>query len=177
MAKVTDPMSLFEYKLGVALAGEKAVERMLRTLAKEANDAQLRSGFERHADETREHIRNVEQVFERVGRSASAGKAPAAEGLELQHKAFAAEADETVLPEVLDLVAVGSAIATEHHEIATYETLIALAESLGASDAVPLLRENLAQEQNMLEQAKTVGQRLGSMASADMEATLQPGRL
>jgi ferritin-like metal-binding protein YciE len=174
MAKVTDPADLFNYKLNVALQSEKVVERALPKLAKEANNEELRRGFERHAEETRGHIENLQQVIGGMGRSPRSTKALVAEALELEHKAFGSEADEMVLPEVLDLVAVGSANATEHYEIATYETLIGLARSLGASEAIPLLEQNLEQERNMLEQTRKIGKRLGAFASGDMEQDLQP---
>lgn len=37
-------------------------------------------------------------------------------------------------------------IATEHYEISRYGTLIAWAEQLGLTDAIPLLEETLAEE-------------------------------
>lgn len=188
MAKVVDPTDLLEYKLAVILASEKAVERMLRTLAKEANNQELARGFERHAEETKGHIARVEEAFGLIGRTnPRSAKAPAAEGLELEHKAFAAEADEMVLPDVLDLVAVGSAAATEHLEIAAYETVIALAQTAGATELVQLLNQNLEQERNMLEQTRMIGERLGTAAvgepgrerlsAADAEAALSPGEI
>ena len=188
MAKVVDPTDLLEYKLAVILASEKAVERMLRTLAKEANNQELARGFERHAEETKGHIARVEEAFGLIGRTnPRSAKAPAAEGLELEHKAFAAEADEMVLPDVLDLVAVGSAAATEHLEIAAYETVIALAQTAGATELVQLLNQNLEQERNMLEQTRMIGERLGAAAvgepgrerlsAAEAEAALSPGEI
>jgi ferritin-like metal-binding protein YciE len=174
MAKVTDPADLFDYKLSVALQTEKAIERMLPRLAKEANNEELRRGFERHLEETRGHVDNLEEAIESVGSRPRSVKPLVAEGLELQHKAFGSDADEMVLPEVLDLVAIGSAAATEHHEIATYEMLIALARSVGANDVIPLLEQNLEQERNMLEQTKRIGERIGASASGDMERALRP---
>lgn len=176
MAKVTDPMGLFEYKLGVALATEKVVERSLKKLAKEANTDELRRGFETHLEETRGHIERVQQVAEQFGATARGAKSPAAEGLELQHSAFASVADEAILPEVLDLVALSSACATEHHEIALYEDLIQLAGTLGMSAAVLPLEEVLQQERNMLERAKQMAGRIGASASGNIEGALQPTR-
>ncbi|TGT13012.1 ferritin-like domain-containing protein, partial [Mesorhizobium sp. M8A.F.Ca.ET.213.01.1.1] len=46
----------------------------------------------------------------------------------------------------LDAGLVAAAQAVEHYEIARYGTLVAWAEQLGLKDAVPLLRETLAQE-------------------------------
>ena len=97
------------------------------------------------------------------------------EGLVVEHKGFAAAAADDVQPEVLDLVALGSASATEHHEIAAYESLIALAEGVGATDIVPLLERNLEQERNMLERAKATARRIGSQ-ERDLDEDLR-GRI
>ena len=163
MAKVTDARDLLTYKLQVVYAVEKQVDGMLPKLAQEANDEELRRGFERHREETQEQLANLERVFELLGEKPQRGKAPAAEGLELEHKAFAAQASDDVLPEVLDMVALASAAATEHHEIAAYESLITLAESFGARELVEPLEANLRQEQHMLEQVQKLAGRLGKV--------------
>jgi ferritin-like metal-binding protein YciE len=41
--------------------------------------------------------------------------------------------------------------AFEHQEIAAYTSLIAMAESLGDSAAIPLLQQSLAEEERMAE--------------------------
>lgn len=167
MPKVTDVRDLLVHKLAVAHGVEKAVEGMLPKLAREANDDRLRAGFERHLEETRDQIGVLEQAFELLGERPRRGKAPAVEGLQLEHKAFAAEASDDVLPDVLDLVALGSAAATEHHEIAMYEALISLAQSLEANELVELFQRNLEQEQRMLEQVRRLSAQLGGLEAED----------
>jgi ferritin-like metal-binding protein YciE len=160
MAKVTDLNDLLRNRLGVMLAAEREIARMLPKLQKEANDQELSRGFERHAAETRQHVANLEEAFDRLDAPVPRAKASAVEGLELEHKGFAAEAADDVLPEVLDTVAISSATATEHHEIAGYESLITLARGVGADEIVDLLEQNLAQERRMLEEATRVAKRL-----------------
>ena len=80
---------------------------------------------------------------------------------------------------MLDLVALGSASATEHHEISAYESLIALAEGVGATDILPLLERNLEQERAMLERAKATGRRIGSQygeLDEDLRRQIEPER-
>ena len=172
MPKVTDPRDLLLHKLAVVYTAEKSVEGMLQKMAREANNPELRAGFERHAEETGEQIGVVEQAFEALGEKPRRTKAPAVDGLELEHKAFADEASDDVHPEVLDMVALASAVATEHHEIAAYETLLTLAESLGGRDVGRLLEQNLRQEQNMLTQAQQLARRLGAAEGTAEGATL-----
>jgi ferritin-like metal-binding protein YciE len=173
MPKVTDARDLLVQQLAVVYGSEKAIEGMLQKLAREANDEELAAGFERHREETRGQIANLEQAFRLLGEKPRRAKAPAVEGLELQHKAFAADAADDVLPEVLDLVALASASTTEHFEIAAYETLIMLAESLEAIELVQPLQDNLEQEQRMLGEAKGLAQRLaGALQGEDGSRSL-----
>ena len=167
MAKVTDPNDLFLYKLGVMLKTEKAIEKMLPTLQKEANDPELASGFERHLEQTRQHVTNLEQAFAALGQKPQENPAPAVEGLEQEHKGFAASAADDVWPDVLDMVAAGSASATEHHEIAAYESLVMTARTLGLTGVVPLLEENLEQDREMLKGAEQIAQRLAQKVEAE----------
>ncbi len=85
---------------------------------------------------------------------------PRFEGLEAQHKGFASAAADDVLPDVLDAVSVGSAAATEHHEIAAYESVITLAKGLGLQGVAQVLEENLRDEQQMLDDVKQIAERL-----------------
>lgn len=179
MPKVTDPRDLLVHELGVAYAAEKLIEAALPKMVKEANDKDLASGLEHHLEETRQHISNLEESFRLLGEKPQRGKSPAVEGLVVQHKGFAAAAADDVLPEVLDLVALGSASATEHHEISAYESLIALAEGVGATDILPLLERNLEQERAMLERAKATARRIGSQygeLDEDLRRQIDPER-
>ena len=158
--KVTDPNDLFLYKLGVMFSTEKAIEGMLPRMRKEANDAELATGLEQHLEQTRKHVANLEEVFRMLGEKPQRNPAPAIEGLETEHKGFAANAADDVWADVLDMVAAGSAAATEHHEIAGYEALVTMARTLGQDRAVPLLEENLEQDRAMLRGAEQVSRRL-----------------
>ena len=158
--KVTDPHDLLVHKLSVMLTTEREIEKMLPTLGKEAHDDELRQGFERHLEETRGHVRNLEQAFQVLGAQPQGTAAPAIEGLKAEHKGFASAAADDVLPDVLDAVSTSSAAATEYHEIAGYEGIITLAKGLGLSGVAEVLQQNLDEEQQMLEDVKRISQRL-----------------
>ena len=158
--KVSDPHDLLVHKLSVLLTTEREIERMLPTLEKEAHDEELKQGFRRHLDETREHVRNVEQAFSVLGAQAQGTPAPAVKGLEEQYKSFASAADDDVQPDVLDAVSADAAAATEHYEIAAYESAITLARGLRLSGVAEVLQQNLEQEQAMLQGVKSVSERL-----------------
>jgi ferritin-like metal-binding protein YciE len=159
-SKVTDPHDLLVHKLSVLLTTEREIERMLPTLANEAHDDELRDGLERHLEETRQHVRNLEQAFEILGAEPQGTSAPAIEGLHAQHESIASSAADDVLPDVLDAVSTGSAAETEHHEIAAYEGVITLAKGLGLLGVAQALHQNLEDEQQMLRDVKRISERL-----------------
>jgi ferritin-like metal-binding protein YciE len=169
--KVTDSHDLLLHKLSVLLTTERQVERALPTMQKEAHDEELRQGFERHLEETREQIRNLEQAFQVLGAEPQGTSAPAIDGLIAEHKGFASAAADDVLPDVLDAVTTGSAAATEHHEIAAYEGAITLAKGLRLSGVAEALQQNLEQEQRMLEGVKSVAERLSRKEEEEARET------
>src|SRR5258707_817937 len=139
--KMDDPRELFLHELGDLLYAENVLVKTLPKLAKEASDTELQEGFEAHLEETRQHVVNLEQVFEAVGEKAKAEKCPAIDGITEEHDEFMSE--EQPSPEVRDIFLTGAGARAEHYEIAAYTGLITMAQALGATKAVPLLQENL----------------------------------
>jgi ferritin-like metal-binding protein YciE len=155
-AKLTQPRELFVHKLGVVLKSERNIEKTLPKLQKEAKNPQLAQLFEHHLQETKEHIGNLEQAFEILGEKPKEHPSRVVEGLEREHR----ELRDEVGDELIDFVAAGAGAATEHHEIAAYETLITMAEALGEPEVVHLLEQNFDQERHTLDELKTVSQQL-----------------
>ena len=117
--KMSDPRHLFLHELGDVLYAEKTLVKALPKLQEEASDAELASGFADHLEETRQHVKNLEQAFEALGEPAKAEKCPGIEGIKKEHDDFVA--NESPTPEVLDAFLTGAGARTEHYEIAAYE--------------------------------------------------------
>jgi len=60
----------------------------------------------------------------------------------------------------------GAGARAEHYEIAAYTGLITMADALGESEAVTLLRKNLKQEQAALEKVSTIAEQLAGKTPA-----------
>jgi ferritin-like metal-binding protein YciE len=146
--KLNNPREVFGHKLGSALTMEQRVLEMLGDLEDESQRDELKQQFRHHADETREQIANIEQAFRELGEKPDDSPCPAIKGLEADAKADIKMADDRVIDDVI----LAGAAATEHHEIAVYETLITHAEELGEPNVVQLLQQNLEQEQHTLEE-------------------------
>ena len=155
---IDDPQKLFTYKLGTVYKAEKTILGMLKKMAREANDPELSRRFEHHRQETEGQIQNVERVFNALGQKPQTKPAPVVDGLKAEHDEFIQK--QKPAPEILDAFLAGAATAQEHHEIAAYEGLITMAETMGEEDIVALLQENLEQEQHTLKEAQQAVQRL-----------------
>jgi ferritin-like metal-binding protein YciE len=141
-----NPKDLFVHNLGATLQMEQTVEQMLGKLVGQANGSELKKQLRHHREETQAQIRNLHQVFQSLGLEASTNPCPAIEGIEKEGEANL----KMVADDLNDLVILGGCAETEHHEIAVYENLIVHADAMGREDVIPLLRENLEQEQHTL---------------------------
>jgi ferritin-like metal-binding protein YciE len=153
MAEITTPRDLFLHELGDVLYVErKLVNEVLPKLIGEVQDKQFRTGLERHLEQTRGHITNVEQVFDELGEQAHEEECIGFEGLKKEQEKLVREASD----DLIDLVNTGAAARTEHYEIAAYSGLIEMARALGEQNVVTLLDENLKEEKETLREVESV---------------------
>jgi ferritin-like metal-binding protein YciE len=153
MAEISTPRDLFLHELGDILYVErKLVNEVLPKLIGEVQDKQFRTGLERHLEQTRGHITNVEQVFDELGERAHEEECVGFEGLKKEQEKLVSEASD----DLIDLVNTGAAARTEHYEIAAYSGLIEMARALGEQNAVTLLDENLKEEKETLREVESV---------------------
>ena len=129
---------------------------ILPKLLQEVQDDELRSALQQHHEETKQHVENVKKAFEEFGEDASGKDAPALDGLKEEHDSRIAN----VAPELRDSFDAGSAIGTEHYEIAIYSTALLLAQSVGLQNVANFLRNNLDQEFVALKKLETISERL-----------------
>ena len=164
MAKISQPRELLQLKLSTMLYVERELaEKVLPELLEEIGNPQLRQGIESHLVQTRGHVANLEQAFAILGEDPDTEKSAAFDGLTKDHDQLAKKIDA---PQLVDVVHAGAAAKTEHFEIAAYEGMINLAGSIGETEIVHLLEENLDQEREALEQVKTVSRSLGTAQHA-----------
>lgn len=122
---------------------EKALTKALPKMAKNASSDNLRAAIEEHATVTEEQIARLEQVFEIVGKKATAKKCEAMEGLIKEGESIMQETQEGP---VRDAGIIAASQKIEHYEIATYGTLCAFAKTLGEDEALQLLEATLNEE-------------------------------
>src|SRR5947209_15466233 len=133
------PRDLFEHELQDLYDAEHRLIEVLPTLAQEAGDEKLRRGFERHAEQTQEHIQRIEECCQALGIETKREPCAGMIGLLKEHDQFLKEQPSE---EVLTLFLIGAAQKTEHYEIVSYKGLIDMARAMGEKDAATLLAQN-----------------------------------
>lgn len=161
------PQDLFVHELSDIHSAEQIIAKMLGEAQGMVQNPQLKQGLQQHEQETRQHAKNIEQIFQQMGAQPHQVECKAVQGLFEELK----EAKQSQpSPEVLEGVVAGGAAKTEHYEIAAYTGLVKKARAMGQTEAAQLLEQNLQQEQTMLQQVEQIGdqltQQMASMAGA-----------
>lgn len=151
----------FYDELRDALSAERQLIKALPKMAKKATNPQLKKAFEDHLAETEKQAERVEQAFEDTGKAARAKTCEAMKGLVTEAEEMMAEDGE---PAVKDAVMIACAQKVEHYEIATYGTLCTWAEALGYTDALRLLKQNIAEEEAADQKLSKIAQSINSEA-------------
>jgi ferritin-like metal-binding protein YciE len=143
---------------------EKQLLKALPKMAKAASHEELKDAFESHCQETENHIRRLEQVFESVGEKAKTKKCKAMQGL-------VEEAQESISEEEGDAALICAAQKVEHYEIAGYGSVCSWAKLLGEHEAAEILGETLEEE-------KAADEKLNGIAEAavNIEEKEQPAK-
>lgn len=135
---------------------EKQILKALPKMAKAAQSAELKAGFEQHVVETEGHVDRLEHVFELIGKPARGKTCDAILGIIEEGKSIIEEFKGTI---ALDAGLVAAAQAVEHYEIARYGTLRTWAAQLGLNEAVALfdatLHEEVATDEKLSKVAET----------------------
>ena len=168
MPEISSPKELFLHELGDILYVErKLADKVLPKLIGEVTDDEFKSGLENHLEETRQHVTNVEEVFEIFGEEPHAEECVGFEGLKKEHD----ELIEKSSSSLIDHIDLGAAARTENYEIAAYEGLRRMAKAFGEDKAVTLLDTNLAQEKEALREVEKIATRLSNEAVTAAAAT------
>ena len=135
---------LFEHEISDLYSAETQLVAALPKMAQAASNDELRGAFEHHLQETRDHVRRLEEIRGQIGSSMS----EECKGM----RGLIAEGDEIVSANgdslVKDAALISAAQRVEHYEIAAYGTARTLAGELDLGDAKDLLDQTLDEESN-----------------------------
>ncbi len=135
---------IFIHLLSDTYNAEKQLTKALSKLSRSAYSDKLTAAFQSHLDETHSQIERIDQVVDSEdGLKLKRIKCAAMEGLIEEANEVIESTDKN---EVRDAALIAAAQKVEHYEIASYGTLVTLAEQLGYKKAAKLLKETLEEE-------------------------------
>ena len=119
-------------------SAELQLTTALPKMAEAATSAQLKNALTNHLEETRGHVRRLEQILNALGEKPSGKTCESMEGLIAEGESYVkASGDDSVE----DAGLIGAAQRVEHYEIAGYGTARSLANRFGEKNAADLLQE------------------------------------
>jgi Mn-containing catalase len=111
------------------LHAENQLVKALPKMAKAAKDADLKTAFEDHLEQTKGHVERLKQAFEILGEKPKAKPCKGMAGLVEEGQEVITEGKE-MEEAPADLALIGAAQRVEHYEIAAYGTARAIAEQM-----------------------------------------------
>lgn len=124
-------------------SAESQLVEALPKMAQAANHEQLRDAFQTHLEETRGHLKRVEEALGELGVAHPTEVCKAMQGL-------IAEGEEVIEtggePLACDAALIAAAQRVEHYEIATYGTARQLADDCGLDGIRDLMDQTLDEE-------------------------------
>ncbi len=122
---------LFEHEISDLYSAETQLVAALPKMAQAASNDELRSAFEHHLQETRDHVRRLEDIRGQMG-SSMPDQCEGMHGLIKEGEEIVAAVGD---PLVKDAALISAAQRVEHYEIAAYGTARTHADDLSLGDA------------------------------------------
>ena len=138
-----DLKTLYVNELKDLLDAENQLIKAIPKMAQASASTELRSGFEHHLEQTRNHAKRIEQILQALGETAKGTKCKGMQGIVAEGKEML---DEDYEGAVMDSAIISAAQRVEHYEIAGYGCVREFAELLGENEAVSLLGKTLEEE-------------------------------
>ncbi|MBV9673682.1 MAG: ferritin-like domain-containing protein [Verrucomicrobia bacterium] len=141
--KLDSLRDLFIEELRDLYSAESQLIEALPLMANAAHSATLKSAFNHHLAQTKEHAARLERIFSGIGEKAAGETCEAMKGLVKEgQQLIDAKGDANVR----DAGLIGAAQRVEHYEMAGYGTARSLAKRLGENEIASVLQQTLDEE-------------------------------
>jgi ferritin-like metal-binding protein YciE len=124
-------------------SAERQIIEALPKMIEQTKHPELRQGFEKHLNQTKEQLRRLEQIGQRAGQKLSGHTCKGMEGLLEEGEELMEERADS---DVLDAALISAAQRVEHYEMAGYGCARTYARLLGLDDDAKLLQQTLDEE-------------------------------
>jgi len=148
---------LFQEELADIYDAERQIIQALPKMAEAASSEELAAAFNEHLEVTREQVKRLDKVFQKLGQKPGKKTCEGMQGLLREGEKMIGEMEKSP---VLDAGLIAAAQKVEHYEISAYGTVRTMAEMLGQDEAAELLEETLEEEketdENLTEIAESI---------------------
>jgi ferritin-like metal-binding protein YciE len=134
---------LFVEQLADLHSAETQLIDALPEMTAAASHDELKQAFQHHLEETRDHVRRLDDIIAGLGRAVPTEICEGMRGLIRESEEIVTAGGD---PDVRDAGLIAAAQRVEHYEIAAYGTARTLAEQLDLGDARELLDQTLDEE-------------------------------
>lgn len=141
--KLNTLQKLYTDELRDLYNAENQLLKALPKMAKAASSEELKEAFEQHLEQTKGHVKRLEQVFEELDEKPKGKTCRAMKGLIQEGSEVLEEGGEN---SVRDAGIIVAAQKVEHYEIAGYGSVRTFAHLLGQNKAAELLQATLDEE-------------------------------
>ena len=158
---------LMVMKIKVLYDAEQQLVKALPKMAEAATDPDLKSAFEEHLTETKQHVSRLEEIFKKLDIAPNPETSEGIRGL----VADASWIIENIKhPQTLDASLIAAAQYVEHFEIAGYGSAAEWADEMGHDEVYNLLSETLNEEETADEKLTDLAtSKINAAAMDDME--------
>jgi ferritin-like metal-binding protein YciE len=153
--------SVFVDELRDIYSAEQQLIKALPKMAKAATSEELRSGFEEHLEQTKEHAARIEKIFSGMGEPVKGKNCKGMEGIVSEGGEVMSEDYEGA---VMDAALISAAQRVEHYEMAAYGAVHAYAELMGENEAASLLEQTLEEEKETDQKLTDLSKQINSEA-------------
>ncbi len=148
---ISNAQELFVHNLSEIYDAEHQFVEGQQEMAQQASDQDLKSAIQDHIDQTQQHARNLEQVFEQLGQQPQRATNEVAQGLVSEAQQLMQQTQDENLRDVAINAAV---MKVEHFEMGSYRGLVTAAQQMGQDQIVSLLQQNLQEEEQTAQTAE-----------------------
>jgi len=135
---------LFLHELKDIYWAETHLADKLPKMSEKATSEKLAKALKDHKEETDNHIKRLEKVFDSLGEQATGITCEAMKGLLKEAEDILDDTESNSM--VRDAGIIIASQKVEHYEIASYGSLANLAKTIGSSEAARLLEDTLDEE-------------------------------
>jgi ferritin-like metal-binding protein YciE len=154
---IADTQTLFLHELCEIYDAEHRFIEGQQEMEQNATNQELREAIHHHLEQTRQHARNLEEVFSGLGEQPRRESNEVAKGLVNEARESIQQTETTGLRDC----AIDAAVAkVEHFEMGSYRSLVTAAQLMGEERIQDLLSHNMSEEEETARIAETTAMKL-----------------